>query len=511
MKSKWFCYIINSISSLLYRREYKLFINTKSIEQVQQKKLMDIIKNNENTEYGKKYKFNSIDNALKYQKTVPLTTYEDYDEYIEKIKNGKNNILTKEKVLLLEPTSGSTSASKYIPYTNSLKKEFQKALKPWIYNLYNSNEDIKWGKSYWSITPVTKDNEYTVGGIPIGFEEDTEYFGFLEKKLFEKIFAVDGSVAKVKSIDEFYYKTCTQLLMTKNLTLISIWNPTFLLLILEYIEKNIDKLCSDIAVKDKYRAEDVKKLALNKEYENIWSELKVISCWSDANAEKHSKKLKIIFPKAEIQPKGLLATEAVVSFPLTGENGARLSIYSHFYEFESIENGQIYLSHQIEKDKEYSVIITTSGGLYRYRLNDVIEVTDVVGIFPLIKFKGKKDKVSDMFGEKLNEEFIKTVIENENINPEFYMIAPEINRYILYIKSDKLPKDIDFKLRRNFHYDYCRKLGQLKELKIFKLTGNPEQEYIDGCVKQGQRIGNIKSTALSLRSGWDKIFKGEYI
>ena len=511
MASKWFCFFINSISSLIYKREYKRFINTSDVERVQREKLLQIIENNKNTKYGRRFKFNSIDNVLKYQQTVPLTTYEDYSEYIEKIKDGEMNILTKENVLLLEPTSGSTSASKYIPYTDSLKREFQKALKPWIYNLYNSHRDIKWGKSYWSITPVTKDNEYTDGGISIGFEEDSEYFGFLEKKLFEKIFAVDGSVAKVKNIDEFYYKTCLQLLMTKNLTLISVWNPTFLLLILEYIEKNIDKLYDEILTHDKERAKKIKKLVLNKDYEKIWSELKVISCWCDGNADKYSKNIKNIFPKVQIQPKGLLATEGVISFPFSGENGGRLSVHSHFYEFESITDGAIYLSHEIKKGEDYSVIITTSGGLYRYRLNDIVEVTDIVGVFPLLKFKGKKDKVSDMFGEKLNEDYLKNIIEKNRIDSDFYMFAPEIDRYVLYIKTDNIPESIDDVLKENFHYDYCRELGQLKELRIFKLTGNPEQEYIDGCVKQGQRIGDIKSTALSLHSGWDKIFKGEYI
>lgn len=511
MLNKYFCFLINSTSLLLYRKEHKRFINIKDIEEVQNKKLFEIIKKNQNTEYGSIFKFNYIDSILRYQQTVPITTYEDYSEYIEKIKLGYTNILTKEKVLLLEPTSGSTSASKYIPYTKSLKKEFQKALKPWIYNLYSSNKKIKWGKSYWSITPLTQDNEYTSGGISIGFEEDSEYFGFLEKKLFEKIFAVDGSVAKVEDIDEFYYKTSFQLLMTKNLTLISVWNPTFLLLLIEYIEKNIDKLYEEILAIDEDRAIKIEKLVLNRDYQSIWSELKVISCWCDGNSAKYCKSIKKIFPEASIQPKGLLATEGVISFPFVGENGARLSVNSHFYEFESLKDGKIYLSHQIKKGEDYSVIITTSGGLYRYKLNDVIEVTDIVGIFPLIKFKGKKDKVSDMFGEKLNEDFIKKMIKKRNINSEFYMFAPEVDRYVLYIKSDCIPENIDDMLKENFHYDYCRKLGQLKEIKIFKLTGNPEKEYIMGCVSRGQRIGDIKSTALSLHSGWDKIFKGEYI
>ena len=52
------------------------------------------------------------------------------------------------------------------------------------------------------------------------------------------------------------------------------------------------------------------------------------------------------------------------------------------------------------------MILTTSGGLYRYRLKDIVRVTGFAGSVPLIKFMGKQDKVSDLFGEKLNERFV---------------------------------------------------------------------------------------------------------
>lgn len=54
----------------------------------------------------------------------------------------------------MEPTSGSTSSSKLIPYTEGLKREFQAGIKPWIYSLYNNFPEIKKGKSYWSVTPM---------------------------------------------------------------------------------------------------------------------------------------------------------------------------------------------------------------------------------------------------------------------------------------------------------------------------------------------------------------------
>ena len=92
------------------------------------------------------------------------------------------------------------------------------------------------------------------------------------------------------------------------------------------------------------------------------------------------------------------------------------------------------------------------------------------------------------------------------------MFAPDKERYVLYLKSKIKIKEeeIDKRLKENFHYDYCRKLGQLKPLKIFILTGNPEKEYINFCLEKGQKLGNIKIKVLSSEKGWDKIYTGYF-
>jgi hypothetical protein len=155
--------------------------------------------------------------------------------------------------------------------------------------------------------------------------------------------------------------------------------------------------------------------------------------------------------------------------------------------------------------------MTTSGGLYRYRLKDIIKVTDFLGCLPVLKFIGKQDKVSDLFGEKLNELFVNSVLRSFEMNNDFVMLAPEVDRYVMYTNSKSIPDNIEEALRANFHYDYCRKLGQLKPLQIFKLTGNPAEEYLKECVNRGQRLGDVKPTVLHLQGGWDKVFKGEYL
>ena len=87
----------------------------------------------------------------------------------------------------------------------------------------------------------------------------------------------------------------------------------------------------------------------------------------------------------------------------------------------------------------------------------------------------------------------------------------EITIYF-FIKTDRKinVQDLENKLRENFHYDYCRKLGQLKAIKVFTLTGQPEKEYIQACQNKNQKLGNIKMIALSKESGWKNIFSGYF-
>lgn len=519
--NKWFCFLINNLLIKIYKKDYKKFVGIRDVEKQQKDYLMKLLTKNHKTLYGRKYDFSSINKVSEYQNQVPLSTYSDYEDYVEKIKKGELNVLTSDRIILLEPTSGSSASPKFIPYTESLKEEFQKGLRPWLYDLHTKKPDILMGKSYWSITPAITRKQFSSGGIPIGFEEDSSYFGAFEKKLIDLIFAVPKEVNQSKDIYTFYMETSIYLLLCRNLTLISIWNPSFLFLILKFMHREGDNLINIIHKKDPKRAEEVEELLKKEDYQGLWPNLELISCWLDGNAIIHEKQLKKWFPRVFIQPKGILATEGFFSFPFVGEEGSRLSLRSHFFEFLNIDNQKIYLAHELVPGQTYEVIVTTSGGLYRYNMKDLIEVTSYKGVFPLIKFLGKTDGISDIFGEKLHEilveEALKEVAKKLNLTFTFAMLAPEGECYVLYLQLEsenyfyQFAQELDDLLRKNFHYDYCRRLGQLKPLKIFLLTGNPHQEYLEECVKQGQRQGDVKSTYLHLKSGWDLVFKGEYI
>jgi hypothetical protein len=217
-----------------------------------------------------------------------------------------------------------------------------------------------------------------------------------------------------------------------------------------------------------------------------------------------------------LQAKGLLATEAFVSIPIAGVEGGVLSIRSHFFEFIE-DTGDVLLAHQIQKGKSYSVVVTTGGGLYRYQLQDVVEVMGHWRQAPRIRFVGKADHISDWFGEKLEERFVASVLETlfarHQIFPTFAMLAPDDMdgfRYVLYLESDGRARDIlaaelDSALRENFHYDYCRKLGQLHGAQVQYVRRGVET-YLMACQARGQRLGNIKVSVLQKNTGWQDWF-----
>lgn len=421
-------------------------------------KYLRIIKKNEHTVYGEKYGFSDIKKLDDFQNKIPITTYEDYLPFIQKIKNGESNILTAEKVLLLEPSSGSTSAKKLIPYTKGLKREFSTAIAKWLWDLNKHFPKLKWGQMYFSITPQNNDQD----GI-VGFAGDDEYIGGLIGKWIANKFAVPNSVKNISDMDKFWEKTINYIKNAKNLRFISIWNPTFLSIMLEKAH-----MCA----------------------KDLFPDLEVISCWADGNSEIPAQKLKKAFPDVYIQPKGLLATEGIMTIPIEGV-GKRLT-NSHFFEFRA-ENGDILTKERLEKGKNYDIILTTSGGLYRYDIGDIVRYNGNL----CFDFVGKRSNISDFYGEKLNEEHVRGIIKDNC----FKILVPGENEYILYSENDVDIDEIESKLRGNFHYDYCRKLGQLEKLKLV-IIKNGEQQYIENCLRFGMRLGDIKPTYLSNKKGW---------
>jgi len=185
------------------------------------------------------------------------------------------------------------------------------------------------------------------------------------------------------------------------------------------------------------------------------------------------------------------------------------------------------MAHELEGGEIASVVVTTGGGLYRYRLEDRVAVDGFVGGTPSLRFLGKEGHVSDLCGEKLHESFVAGALARTfsalRISPRFALLAPGDDggspRYTLYLEpaellpssvAERLAGTLETELAANPHYRLCVSLGQLAPATVFFVEKDGAVRYLEHRREQGQRLGEVKPLALSRDGGWGMVFgKGE--
>jgi hypothetical protein len=247
----------------------------------------------------------------------------------------------------------------------------------------------------------------------------------------------------------------------------------------------------------------------------VWPKLQVISCWTDAWAAQALPGLRRFFPTTPIQGKGLLATEGVVSFPLWGLTAPIAAITSHFLEFESLDDGVVRGVHELREGAPYAPVLTTRGGLARYRLPDQVRCVGFHRQTPMLRFEGRLDRGSDLRGEKLNATFVETAVRKALLEhpARFALVAPclgEPPRYVVYVEgamdSTALAADLEQRLCEAMHYRYARELGQLGPLTAQVVMGG-EERFLKESVRRGQKLGEIKPSGFDPRPDWDDVFR----
>ena len=104
-----------------------------------------------------------------------------------------------------------------------------------------------------------------------------------------------------------------------------------------------------------------------------------------------------------------MASEGRGATPLVNSGAAGvLNVTSHFFEFVPEEqrddpNQHFLTCDQLESNREYYIYFTTSAGLYRYDINDVVRVVDFYRNTPVIQFVRKGQGMTSITGEKLTE------------------------------------------------------------------------------------------------------------
>ena len=490
--------------------------------------------------------FSRVRTVREFQDAVPLSTPDSVLPDIESLKLGTPRVLTREPVTRFEPSGGSSGASKFVPVTRGLLGEFHRALAPMLFDLLHSRPALLEGPSYWSISPIGRKQGCTEGGIPVGSMEDSAYFPRFLQPLLARVFAVPGAVAHLPDVESCRYVTLWFLVACEELALLSVWNPSFLTLLMDALERHGERLAEDLErgvcrpppqegvdtvlsrmrfIPRPERARVLREaLRSGLQARRLWPRLALLSMWTDAQAAHAVEPACRRFQGVEVQGKGLLATEGVVSLPLFGAPAPVLAIRSHFFEFLDPEHpdARPRLAHELEKGRTYSVLLSTSGGLLRYRLGDLVRVEGFHQATPCVRFRGRADAVCDLVGEKLSATRVSTVLDDTlpgllGRRPVFAMMAPEWDTqgppaYRLFLDTEapdvhleEAARAIERALCEGYHYRYARELGQLGPVVALRVSEGTRR-YEARCIALGQRAGDIKPTDLHRQAGWSAWF-----
>jgi hypothetical protein len=402
----------------------------------QTKKLLQIIRANENTAYGKRYNFAKIRSIEDFQRYVPPVSYEDIRPYVERAMAGEKAQLTAESPFMFATTSGTTAKPKFVPITEAHLRDYTHAFQIHNYKAIEDHPDASEGR-YLIITSNDEEGR-TAADLPYGAVS-----GLLNKRqpeILRKYFALPYEISKIKDVDTKYY-LMLRLAVTQNITAILCCNPSSLLLLADQMKEHAAELVADVhngTIRSRYappaelayafekyltpnpgRAQELEALVAKHGSltpKAVWPDLRLMSCWKGGPMSFYLERLPESFGDIPIRDFGYMASEGRGSIPLSDKGaGGVVAITSHFFEFVKedevdIANPQFLTADEVQVGERYYIYFTTSAGLYRYNINDLVEVVGKEEQAPIIQFVRKGVGISSITGEKLTEEQVKVAL-----------------------------------------------------------------------------------------------------
>ncbi|MDJ0765264.1 MAG: GH3 auxin-responsive promoter family protein [Myxococcota bacterium] len=512
--------IAHRAATMFSRKEYLAYIaGLKDIAPHQRDVLGQILNAVSGTASAEKHGLSGAETPDTFREKVPLSEYADWGEMIERQRQTGQPVLSKSPCERYQPTSGSTSKIKWIPYTKQFLAQVDAFISPLIYHMYLKYPKIRKGTHYWSLSWVPTELRKKVNP---NVNDDLKLLPWWKSAFMSITMAVPSNVAQAETSDDSIFSTACYLCADQHLSFISVWSPTFLLNLLDFISAHREEIAEVLATGQWISArESLDFIPCPKSHQaartlsawdgtiepkilkRLWPAMGMISAWDTWTSEPWAKELRMLFPFAAFEGKGLLATEGIVTMPFDGEYP--LTYQCHFYEFKDLSTNDILYPWELEKGQVVQPILTTGAGLLRYALHDRLEVTGFLETCPCFRFVGRSDGI-DLVGEKMSPEIASQLLaeigEKYPVKPLSLIAIPKqysgmADRYLLLCDGndtsfiDDLAADVEAALRKTFHYNLARDLNQLAHPAC---VVSPEAKalYQSRASARGMVAGNLK-------------------
>ena len=527
---------------------------TKDPMKAQEKTLKKILKKNKNCELGKKYKFDNINSIADYQKMVPLSTYDDYAPYVDRMINNKeNNIMFTGWNVRYCSSSGSVGKPKILP--KSVKDLWTMQCVGFSGTVATSAHHLKKYKNK-KMPAQMGPLVLILTGHPL--EDGKMCNGAAQIPLLyllpiTRFFCTSPNSLLVPEHEELLDTSYLQLrfaLEERKVSYIGSLVITLVTTMFDYLKENWEMLCDDIEkgiinpnikITPELKAEYSKKFKpnpkraaeLRREFEKgfddpiaprIWPKLTWAYGMVGSNLKVFVEKLrKYIGDDVPIHGMGFAAAEGffAMATKLDSHDGTLLP-HTLFYEFlpisdddeDNIDETKALLIDQLEMGKKYELVVSNFSGLYRYRMEDVVQVTGMHNNTPTIEFLYRRNLGMNLANEKTTTEMVDMAAKqtademgNEFVGhslyadystnpPRYCMLAEPVNP----VSEEDRQKYIDildekFKQFNEKYFKY-RRWGMINRPEVLFLQPKTYWDYREYLRSKGKVLNQVKPVTI---------------
>lgn len=475
--------VLGKIAAIPIRRRLAAFeLATHQPEQVQAELLQRILTRHAGTGFGKDHRFDQIRTVADYRKNVPIVAYEYLEPYIKRLTQGDYAaLLDSPKVHMFALTSGTTASRKFIPVTPDYLADYKRGWNLWGLKVFRDHPEVR----FRPILQMSGDwQEFTTeAGIPCG--SVTGLTASMQLRIIRWLYCVPACVGKVKDPAAKYY-LALRLSMPRRVGMIVAANPSTLVNLARAGDQEKESLIRDIhdgtlsakidfpgevraAVhrllkRDPERAralEDIVRRTGNLYPKDYWRKDCIIGNWMGGSVGAYLRHFPRFYGNTPIRDVGLIASEGRMTIPMADNTPSGiLDVTTHYFEFIPEEEGDsprptVLGAHELQEGRTYYILLTTSYGLYRYNIYDVVRCTGFYNNTPLVEFLSKGSHFANITGEKLSEYHVSGAMSEAlselNLTLTAYSMAPcwddETPFYGLFVeRGDLLGKDQGLRL-----------------------------------------------------------------
>lgn len=491
-------------------------------EAVQLRVLQTILRRERRTGFGRDHHFREVKTVADFRRRVPVSTYEYLEPYLSRVYEGESSALfDRQKVLMFAMTSGTSAVRKLIPVTKKFVDAHRKGWLLWALATYEGRQHLIFRPKF---NFSGDDAELrSPQGVPCG--SISGFTARMQNPLVRRSYCLPLSSNKLKDIHAKYY-LAWRVGMTRDVASWMSPNPSTHLALARYGDSHKEQLIRDVRnggisaevelprrvirdvrrqlKPDRRRACELDAIVERTGHlypKDVWPNLGLLGCWLGGPLTAYLRFFPEYFGDVPKRDLGLIASECRMTIPLEDNSPAGvLDLFGTFFEFiptDEIDspNPTVLLPHELEEGGDYFVLLTTSSGLYRYDIQDVVRCVGWHGRTPLIEFLHKGKHFSNLTGEKVSEIQVSkaadSACERLRIRLASFALAPcfeeESPYYGLFVECGEIPNErlalqlaalVDAELRQlNCEYEAKRASLRLGEVRLKPIAPGAWAEF----------------------------------